>query len=484
MLNDMRRNLAFHSAITAYIAQHPNKCNVLDLGSGTGLLSLYAAAAGAAQVFAVEQDEVMFNICKNVTTKKTNIEVFHCSSIDFDLDLHQVDLVVTETLDSVGIGEGVVRYCADIATRSTNENITFMPSNLSLKGFLIQSEILELSYFSEDFKSNIGTVDQPYCCEFLDEVEDCIQLSNPITIIDVKLGDSIGKSVKVLEVPVISNGWCNGVCSYFIAHLFEKHSITSAPKFVKTKHSRMDCWEQGFHPLPKRYVKIGEIARIKVEFSDISVALSWVNGKDDSQYTIVEPRQMRYLNSSFADFSSNKLLNVIPKVLDPGGLVISDPFSHACVKSLSFHGYVIHSKKLITWSRVHPPALYLGKSEESEMISSEMDKYQTLIHENVPWSTLNHTKLSDYLTFLTISGQSNETCQSCTEFTSLGNLTPTALVFWIDIEFDCGVKISTFDEPLWRPAAIIFPRTTNVREKYKVTSLFRGASFAAFIDPA
>ena len=483
MLNDMRRNMSFRSAITAFISQFPTECTVLDLGAGTGILSIYAAQAGAAAVFAVEQDEVMFNICKQVVSKKDSVDVFHCSSDEFEIETKHVDLVVTETLDSVGIGEGIVIYCHDLASKSENDELVFIPSSISLKGFLIQSETLELSYFSGQFKSNIGTPEEPYCCEFINEFEDCVKLSDPVTIFHVKLGNSMEKNVFLLDIQVSSDGWCNGICSYFIADLYKGTSITSAPNFIETRHDRMDCWEQGYHPLPKKYVTTGQVTKIKVELSDIGVVLSWV-GQDSPDYTLVEARQIKFLNSSFASCPSNELLNIIPRILDVGGLVISDPFKHVAVRSVSFHGYVVHSKKLITWSRVHPPALYLAKSKESETIATEMNKYRTLIHENVPWSTLEHTKLSDHTQFLKVSRTSTRNYHRFTEFTSLANLTPTALVFWTEIEFNSGLKISTCTEPLWRPAAIIFSNNTDVREKYELATFFRGASFSAFIQPA
>ena len=94
------------------------------------------------QVYAVEQDEVMSGICARVTADIAAIQVLHCSSAEFDISETHVDVIVTETLDSIGIGEGVVESCYDLAYRSNNTRLQFIPSKIELLGFLVHSETL------------------------------------------------------------------------------------------------------------------------------------------------------------------------------------------------------------------------------------------------------------------------------------------------------------------------------------------------------
>lgn len=66
MLCDTDRNVQYDAAIcemlSAFAATHKRPATVLDLGAGTGLLSLMALKHGAAHVFAVEVNRMLFKI--------------------------------------------------------------------------------------------------------------------------------------------------------------------------------------------------------------------------------------------------------------------------------------------------------------------------------------------------------------------------------------------------------------------------------------
>lgn len=85
MLNDKKRNSAFEHAIRRRINQGFN--TVLDVGTGTGLLSLYAKDAGAKTVYACECSEVMTQIAKEVfeSNNASNIKLIPKSSFKLEI---------------------------------------------------------------------------------------------------------------------------------------------------------------------------------------------------------------------------------------------------------------------------------------------------------------------------------------------------------------------------------------------------------------
>lgn len=82
MLNDRNRNHAYNLAIMKKIALGYD--TVLDIGTGTGLLSLYAHYSGAKNVYACEYSPVMCDIAGQVFSRNgaDNIKLIHKASTD------------------------------------------------------------------------------------------------------------------------------------------------------------------------------------------------------------------------------------------------------------------------------------------------------------------------------------------------------------------------------------------------------------------
>lgn len=62
MLNDRNRNAAYRAAIECAVRTGPKDMRVLDIGTGSGLLALYAHQAGAKHVFACDDNPLMAGI--------------------------------------------------------------------------------------------------------------------------------------------------------------------------------------------------------------------------------------------------------------------------------------------------------------------------------------------------------------------------------------------------------------------------------------
>ncbi|NXD08118.1 ANM9 methyltransferase, partial [Nothocercus nigrocapillus] len=112
MLNDTKRNLTYLKAIENVVRSGCK--SVLDIGTGTGILSIFAKKAGAPYVYACELSKTMYELARDVVAANnmgSEIKLFHLKSLDIEIPKHipeRVSLVVTETVDAGLFGEGIV----------------------------------------------------------------------------------------------------------------------------------------------------------------------------------------------------------------------------------------------------------------------------------------------------------------------------------------------------------------------------------------
>jgi len=106
MICDRVRTEAFRRAIESVV--RPGDV-VLDVGAGTGILSLFAARAGAARVYAVERTAVAAVAERLAAANGAAgvVEVFHGDVLQVELP-GPVDVIVSEWLGGFGIDEGML----------------------------------------------------------------------------------------------------------------------------------------------------------------------------------------------------------------------------------------------------------------------------------------------------------------------------------------------------------------------------------------
>jgi protein arginine N-methyltransferase 1 len=108
MLMDHNRMRAYHSAIMKNKSCFEGKV-VLDVGTGSGVLSIWAAQAGAAKVYAVEYTDMAHHARKLVEQNGLSdiIEVIQSSVEDLQLPC-QVDIIVSEWMGYILLRESML----------------------------------------------------------------------------------------------------------------------------------------------------------------------------------------------------------------------------------------------------------------------------------------------------------------------------------------------------------------------------------------
>ena len=145
MLNDRPRNEAYQAAIAASCCGK----TVLDIGCGTGLLSILAAQAGAKHVYAVDEHEAMCAMAQRTVSLHgvaDRVTLLRGNSHSLKVPDHmpeRVDVLVTETVDSGLLGELTIptlRHAAKHLVKPEGEGGRIIPEKATVYAVLIESD--------------------------------------------------------------------------------------------------------------------------------------------------------------------------------------------------------------------------------------------------------------------------------------------------------------------------------------------------------
>lgn len=136
MLTDRPRQEAYRDAILSNSSLFVGK-TVLDVGAGTGILSIFCAQAGAAKVYAIEASRIADLARETVKENGFDniIEVHQTKIEDFTFneeDQRQVDIIVSEWMGFYLLHEGMldsVLYARDKFLKPTG---SMFPQNASI----------------------------------------------------------------------------------------------------------------------------------------------------------------------------------------------------------------------------------------------------------------------------------------------------------------------------------------------------------------
>ncbi|MEW6366368.1 MAG: 50S ribosomal protein L11 methyltransferase [Acidobacteriota bacterium] len=130
MLQDRVRVLGLRLAIER--AVRPGDV-VVEIGTGTGLLAIFAARAGARKVYAIEMTE-MCEVARDAARRNgfgAQIEVIEGRSDEAELP-ERGDVLISETMGHLGIDEGIVQTVADARRRLLKPQPRLVPKTIDI----------------------------------------------------------------------------------------------------------------------------------------------------------------------------------------------------------------------------------------------------------------------------------------------------------------------------------------------------------------
>lgn len=239
MLADLARNDAFEAAINR--AVRPDDV-VLDIGTGTGLLAMMAARAGARHVYACERVPDLADLAREIVARNglaDRITVIARDSGDLAVGSEmpeRASLLVTETFDSLLIGEGALASIDHARTHLLTENARIIPACGRIIGQLVALPRLKaiyplrhLSGFDLSPLSELAVEKRFF--PVLPSQETWIPLTQPVRLISFNFARPPRlRQDGSLSVPFIASGEVQALLLWIKLVLDEQTILSSGPK--------------------------------------------------------------------------------------------------------------------------------------------------------------------------------------------------------------------------------------------------------------
>jgi type II protein arginine methyltransferase len=270
MMNDVRRNDAFEAAIKAAIASRGPDALVLDIGTGSGLLSMMAARAGAGSVVACEADQIIADMAQQIVAENGFadwIDIFAkpstCLTVGAELDA-PADILISEILSSDLLTENVLDTFEDAHARLLKEDAIIIPRAASAIGCLVESDVLKNYVFVDQ----VSGFDLSRFGDFAamklpihGTMTGWRRLSADIELVRIDLTQKNHASdLQLVSVPVLEDGVATGIVQWMHIDLAEGISFDNHPDGYSD-----GGWLQILHNFPEPIqVRAGEMLHLAV----------------------------------------------------------------------------------------------------------------------------------------------------------------------------------------------------------------------------
>jgi precorrin-6B methylase 2 len=267
MLRDEVRNESYRQALIHAVKPGDR---VLDMGAGTGFLSILAAQAGAGKVYAVERTAIASlarrmmeknGVAERVTVLNTDLE-------DADLP-EKVDVLVSEWMGGLGVDENMLAPLVMARDRWLKPGGTIIPARVTAKlapGWVQALDDSRLHWSSRPHGVDLSELavdlgEEAHMTQMPMDVEDLLAPAQQLWTHDAytcTLEEADRSFIAVLEFTAVRTGPLNCLLAWFDADMGGGAVLTTAVGAPQTHWGRF--------LFPTRHpIQIEEGARIRAE---------------------------------------------------------------------------------------------------------------------------------------------------------------------------------------------------------------------------
>ncbi len=234
MMQDHLRNEAFLEAIER--AVQPDM-TVLDIGSGSGLLAMIAARAGAREVHSCEMNPVIAKVAQEIVSRngfadKVTIHNKVSQKLDPEADLGGLaDLVISEIIGKDLVCEQVLPSMRDAARRLAKPGAQFIPHSGEIRIALAHYGKLGKRFVDQACGFDLTPFNALHSARFHVQVYDpALELrSKSVSLFDFDF-TSRDDHLDTARIDLVSNGGtANGVVQWFRLQMDAQSSFENPP---------------------------------------------------------------------------------------------------------------------------------------------------------------------------------------------------------------------------------------------------------------
>lgn len=280
MVADRRRTDAFAKAIREVV--RPGDV-VLDVGTGTGILAMLAARAGARQVYAIDQSDIA-KVAANLVKANglsDRVKILKGPAADLQLD-EPVDVVISEWLGHFAFVEGMLDDVLAARDNNLAEGGRMLPGRIAVQMAPVDDPVLYGHDGPGFWRTPVHGLDMQLL-ETMEleqgrvqqlRVEPAARLADPATLVNLDLRTASAEDPFVedtVHFTAMRDGVLSGFVGSFVATLSDRIVLDTAGDWPETH------WSQSYFAFEPMTVREGE-----------AIALHFRIARDED-----EPRHLR-----------------------------------------------------------------------------------------------------------------------------------------------------------------------------------------------
>jgi hypothetical protein len=243
MLKDVVRTEGYRRAIGEVV--QPGSV-VVDLGCGTGILSVFAARAGASRVYAIERAPIGGLAEKIFKANDANVTLLRGRAADVSVP-ERVDVLVSEWMGFFLFHETMFEDVVHMRDRVLAENGVMLPSQVRLFAALVENPVLleARGYFAArpydvDFSPARDWLASNVAIRRIDPKDLCTEAAQLAAIDMQTCGPEPPRMAATFKLE--RDAEVHGICGWFDTQLSPSHAFDTGPSSPPTH------WQQMFFP--------------------------------------------------------------------------------------------------------------------------------------------------------------------------------------------------------------------------------------------